>query len=176
MASIGNNVPLSVLLLPHRCHLKTGKIFLGWPAEPDAFLIKPAAMTGADKDAFLFLVVQPTAQMGALARDGPRSGFPDKQDKIMLKNKPVHRYNLIHFYYAWLPGGAVAKKTEKRIHKQGASAPAQPRPGTSQKYPPRQGRLFFSFRISHGRNPSVLGSGGEWSRQPRLRIGQSALQ
>ena len=124
--SIGNKVPFAVLVLPHGRHLKTGKIFLGWAAEPDAFLVESAMMTGADQNPFFFLVIKPAAQMGAFPRDSPRPALRDKENKIMLQDKPVHRDDLVYFHYAWLPGGTVAKKAENRIQKQGPGAPAQP--------------------------------------------------
>ena len=158
---IGNKIPFAVLILPHRGHLETGEIFLGRAAQPDAFLVEPAAMTGADQDAFLFLVVKPTAQMGAFPGNGPRPGLPDKEDKIMFQDKAAHRHDLVHLHYARLPGGAVAEKAENRIQQQGAGTPAQPGPGAGQKYPPGQ-RLFLSLRrISHAGKPSFPGPGPE---------------
>ena len=120
---IGNKIPFAVLVLPHRGHLETGEILFGRATQPDAFLGEPAAVTGANQNAFLFLIVKPTAQMGAFPRDSPRPALPDKEDKIMLQDKTAHRHDLVHLHYARLSGGAVAEKTENRIQQQGTGTP-----------------------------------------------------
>jgi len=122
----GDKIPFFVLVLPQRNHRKSGQIFLGGATEPGAVFAESAVMAGAQENLLFLMIVETTAEMGALSRYCPRTVFVDKKDKIVFKNKAAVRHDLMHLHRAWLLGSTVAEKAKNRIQKEDAGTPSEP--------------------------------------------------